>query len=283
VLEQSHPSFYWPPKPGEQHAYARIRWRITGPHLDHPAIDAVNRISAPWEAGWDEGATDYLEGDFGTVAIHNPTHEDAIRRRPRRSWFCWGSQRTEARGHNCRSAGGSMGQSVRVDRIEHPDLQPGDERTALVQRLGYYRAIAIASLIDLRWDEASTRLLPATDLTIAGIVKHLAWAEDRWFQGRLLGTEMPTPWDQPGADDPDRSMRLAPGDTIDGIVELYTRACERSLAALGQCDSLSAVAAVPSFGKGPVNARWILVHMIDETARHAGHLDLLRDCLEHRA
>lgn len=43
--------------------------------------------------------------------------------------------------------------------------------------------------------------------------------------------------------------------------------------------SVDYVAAAPSFGIGPVNLRWILIHMIDETARHAGHLDLLRDCL----
>ena len=164
----------------------------------------------------------------------------------------------------------------------HPDLQPEDERTALVQRLDQYRAIATAALIDLEWEEASTHLLPATDLTIAGIVKHLAWAEDRWFQGRLLGTQMPAPWDAPGADDPDHAMRLAPGDTVDSIVELYSSACRRSRAVLAHCDSLSDVAAVPSFGIGPVNLRWILVHMIDETARHAGHLDLLRDCLRNR-
>ncbi|MGH9209071.1 MAG: hypothetical protein ACRD2C_00130 [Acidimicrobiales bacterium] len=51
--------------------------------------------------------------------------------------------------------------------------------------------MAAAALVDLEWRQASTRLLPATDLTIAGIVKHLAWAEDRWFQGRLLGVDMP--------------------------------------------------------------------------------------------
>jgi hypothetical protein len=151
-----------------------------------------------------------------------------------------------------------------------------------VQRLDQYRAISTAALIDLQWEEASTRLLPATDLTIAGIVKHLAWAEDRWFQCRLLGAEMPAPWDVPGADDPDHSMGLASGDSIVGIVELYSSACERSRSALGRCDSLSEVAAVASFGIGPVNVRWILVHMIDETARHAGHFDLLRDCLRTR-
>ena len=168
-----------------------------------------------------------------------------------------------------------------MDRAEtdHPDLQPQDERTALVQRLDHYRAVASAALRDREWEEASARLLPATYLTIAGIVKHLAWAEDRWFQGRLLGATMPPPWDAPGADDADQAMRLAPGDSVAGIIDLYSSACERSRSAVASSNSLSRVAAVPSFGRGPVNLRWILVHMIDETARHAGHLDLLRDCL----
>ena len=161
----------------------------------------------------------------------------------------------------------------------HTDLQPPDEATALLQRLDLYRAIAAAALADVPWQQASARLLPATDMTIAGIVKHLAWAEDRWFQGRLLGSEMPAPWDSPGADDPDHSIRLAPGDTVDGILLLYASACERSREAVARCDTLGHPAAVPSFGIGPVNLRWILVHMIDETARHAGHLDLLRDAI----
>jgi hypothetical protein len=164
-------------------------------------------------------------------------------------------------------------------RPANVDLQPEDERSALVQRLDHYRAVAAAALVDVPWHRASGRLLPATDLTIAGVVRHLAWAEDRWFEGRLLGSEMPPPWDRPGADDPDHSMRLATGDTVDGILELYAAACERSRQAVARCHSLSHVAAVPSFGLGPVNLRWILVHMIDETARHAGHLDLLHDAL----
>lgn len=162
------------------------------------------------------------------------------------------------------------------------ELQPGDERTGLVERLDQYRGIVVAALADLPWDLAAARLLPATDMTIAGIVKHLAWAEDRWFQGRLLGSTMPDPWRAPGADDPDAAMRLAPGDSVKGIVELYTAACERSRIATAGCRSLDHVAAVPSFGRGPVNLRWILVHMIDETARHAGHLDLLRDAVHGR-
>jgi hypothetical protein len=168
---------------------------------------------------------------------------------------------------------------VTAVRPLYPDLQPEAERTALLQRLDQYRAIAVAALVDVPWEQAATRLLPSTDLTIAGIVKHLAWVEDRWFQGRLVGGEMPAPWNRPGADDPDQSMRLGDGDTVDGIVELYSSACERSRDVVARCTSLAQVAAVPSFGRGPVNLRWILVHMIEETARHAGHLDLLRDAL----
>lgn len=164
----------------------------------------------------------------------------------------------------------------------YPDLQPKDERSALIQRLDQYRAIAAAAMVDVPWPRAVTPLLPATDLTIAGVVRHLAWAEDRWFQGRLLGLPMPAPWDRPATDDPDHAMRLIPGESVDGIVGLYVSACERSRAAIAQCDSLDRVAAVPSFGRGPVNLRWILVHMIDETARHVGHLDLLRDALATR-
>lgn len=71
----------------------------------------------------------------------------------------------------------------------------------------------------------------------------------------------------------------ATGDTVERIVELYATACARSRSALDRCETLDATAAIPSFGKGPVNARWIMVHMIDETAHHAGHVDLLRDSL----
>jgi len=80
---------------------------------------------------------------------------------------------------------GGYGANVRPPA--QPELQPEDERSALVQRLDDYRAIASSALADVPWQHASARLLPATDMTIAGIVRHLAWAEDRWFQGRLLG------------------------------------------------------------------------------------------------
>lgn len=90
---------------------------------------------------------------------------------------------------------------------------------------------------------------------------------------------MPAPWNQSGADDGDHAFRLQPGDTVEGVLAMYGAACDRSRSAVAAIPNLDSRAAVPSFGKGPVNLRRILVHMIDETARHAGHLDLLCDTL----
>ena len=81
VLEEGHPRFYWPPKPDEQYAHARLRWCLTGevwwndgPHLDRPATDATGEKDF-WniDSWWHEGDVDHLEGDWRTVAIRGAT------------------------------------------------------------------------------------------------------------------------------------------------------------------------------------------------------------------
>ena len=164
---------------------------------------------------------------------------------------------------------------------EHfPDLRPADERAALVQRLDYYRHAVIHHLGSIDDADASRRVLDATQLTMGGIVKHLAWAEDHWFQARLLGVDLPEPWaSAPLANDREWPFHSAHRDSVERLIDLYSASCERSRAAADSFESLDAVAALPSFGKGPVNLRWILGHMIAETACHTGHLDLLHDAI----
>ena len=160
----------------------------------------------------------------------------------------------------------------------HPDLQPPDERTALEQRLDHHRALVVSALTGLDHDQASRRVLPATDLSVLGIVKHLAWTEDRWFQHKFLGQDLPEAWAAAPAGESDWPFESSAADTVDDVVALYRSACERSReAAAGQ--ALDTAAALVSFDRGPVNLRWLLVHMVDETARHLGHIDLLRDAL----
>jgi len=160
----------------------------------------------------------------------------------------------------------------------HPDLRPPDERTALEQRLDHHRGLVVAALTGLDHAQASRRALPATDLTILGIVKHLAWTEDRWFQHKFLGHDLPEAWAAAPPGESDWPFTSSAPDTVDDVIALYRDACARSrCAAAGQ--ALDTPAALVSFGRGPVNLRWLLVHMIDETARHLGHIDLLRDAL----
>jgi uncharacterized damage-inducible protein DinB len=162
----------------------------------------------------------------------------------------------------------------------HADLQPATERIGLTERLDEERRAITAQAIDLSAEEIHARPLPTTDLSIGRIVKHLAFAEDRWFQHKLLGSDLPEPWRAiDPADVHDWSFRSADLDGQQDIVDLYRVACDRSRAATDACPSMETLAAYPSFGKRPVNLRWLLAHMIDETSRHSGHIDLIRDAL----
>jgi uncharacterized damage-inducible protein DinB len=162
----------------------------------------------------------------------------------------------------------------------YADLQPATERIGLTERLDEERRAIVGQARDLSLDEIHARPLAATDLTIGRIVKHLAFTEDRWFQHKLLGLELPEPW---RSIDPteahDWSFRSADLNSFGEIVDLYEVACHRSREAIQACSSMETLAVHPSFGNKPVSLRWLLAHMIDETSRHSGHIDLIRDAL----
>ncbi|MEV2240636.1 DUF664 domain-containing protein [Micromonospora sp. NPDC049891] len=167
--------------------------------------------------------------------------------------------------------------------VKFPDVA-ADERSTLEQFLDFHRQCVLDTLDGLSHVDAAATLLPATELTIGGIVKHLARVEDFWFQEKLLGVPPPEPWASAPLDvDPDWDFHSAGQDSPADLHELYAAACRRSRRAAAGCSNLSDRAARPSFGGGPVSLRWIFVHMIEETAQHRGHLDLLRDALARRA
>ncbi|MGH9249518.1 MAG: DUF664 domain-containing protein [Acidimicrobiales bacterium] len=82
-------------------------------------------------------------------------------------------------------------------------------------------------------------------------VKHLAWAEDRWFVGRFLGQALPEPWHSaPLETEPDWPFESSAADSVADLVALYQEACERSRTA-ARNQALDAVAAEASFGWTP--------------------------------
>jgi uncharacterized damage-inducible protein DinB len=139
--------------------------------------------------------------------------------------------------------------------------------------LDWYRDIAIEKLADLSTEEAQ-RVSTPTHLTLLGIVKHLTWAEWIWFEHYLHGAPRP-------AKENAESFEVTPADTLEQVVVDYRQACARSRARVAGAP-LDQRAEVEHQVWGIVTLRWIIVHMIEETARHAGHMDILRELTDGR-
>ena len=155
-----------------------------------------------------------------------------------------------------------------------------DEPTLLAEFLDYYRATIVLKVQGLTREQLARRIEPST-LTLAGLVKHLALVEESWFRERLLGEELGEPWADVDWDaTPDWDFDTAVDDEPEYLVALYETACERSRAAVRQVGDLDAVMITPNRRGERMTLRWILLHMIEETARHAGHADLLREAVD---
>ena len=148
----------------------------------------------------------------------------------------------------------------------------GEEKAMLSAFLDRYRETMLWKLEGLTKEQASARLVPSLT-TLLGIVKHLAYVERGWFPIYFAGDSPSYPWPE---DEPDQDIdfRVEPDDTIESVSALYQQEIARSreVVAGASLDDLS-----KEQDRGPRSLRWIMVHMIEETARHAGHADILRE------
>lgn len=160
-----------------------------------------------------------------------------------------------------------------------PELQV-DERTSLNQFLDYHRATFLSRIEGLDHEQANRRLA-SSELSLASLAKHLAFVEDSWFQDDFLGQPMPAPWaDAPFDDDPDWELHSAADDDPADLVDLYRSACDRSRAAVASAASLDSLSNRLSRTGEAFSLRWIVLHLIEETARHNGHADLIRESID---
>jgi uncharacterized damage-inducible protein DinB len=150
------------------------------------------------------------------------------------------------------------------------------ERDILVAFLDYHRATVHRKVLGLGEEDAWRRFVPSLT-SAAGIVKHLGYVEQSWFRTRLAGErDLPVPWTD---ENPDADFERAEGDTVESLLRIYDEQCQRSreIAAGMALDDL---AQTPRADGGYATLRWVLVHMIEETARHNGHLDLIREMID---
>jgi hypothetical protein len=158
-----------------------------------------------------------------------------------------------------------------VARTRPPE--DGTERETLTGLLDFLRASAVNKVAGLTDEQAFSRPVPPSALTPAGVVKHLSGVERFWFSIDFAGADLEWPWPE---DDPHGCFPLDPADTLAGIVAGYLAECERSRQAIAGAD-LDAPARGPDM---TFTLRYSLAHMIEETARHCGHLDLLRERID---
>jgi uncharacterized damage-inducible protein DinB len=157
------------------------------------------------------------------------------------------------------------------DRPEPPYL--GDETGTLVGFLDFHRATLLWKIEGLD-DEQLRRPMVPSGTSLLGMVKHLAYVERWWFQQVWAGREVTYPFTD---EDPDADWRVEPSETTAYILALYRGECDASREIVAAADSLDEVAHHP---RRTLSRRWILVHMIEETARHNGQADILREQLD---
>ncbi len=148
-----------------------------------------------------------------------------------------------------------------------------DEREMLNGFLDWYRTVVARTVEGLAREDA-TRVMTPTGLTPLGVVADLAAVEYGWFDEIFLGNPVRDDLDDHG------EFKLHDDDTVASVLDEYADVCAFARKTAEAARSLDDVSAAATNFRGHVTLRWILVHMIEETARHVGHLDLMREQID---
>ena len=162
-----------------------------------------------------------------------------------------------------------MAETQRPDRREQ---QVFGERATLEAFLDDYRDIAVRKVSGLS-DADARRTLVTSPTTVGGLIKHLRWAEYGWFEQLLQERDN----DNRRTHERSWEFEFLPQESLPTLLAEYQSQCDESrrIAARYPLDHV-----VPHRRFGTVSLRWIYVHMIEETARHTGQLDILREQLD---
>ena len=168
-----------------------------------------------------------------------------------------------------------MKQPPPLDRRDPPEA--ASEKDMLAAFLDYHRATLLWKADGLS-DHDLRRPMTPSGVTLLGMIKHLAYVERWWFQAVFLGEQVYFPESET---DPDIEWRIAPDESAKTVLDLYRTECERSrriVAAADLDDRARAPRTQPPGGEQSL--RWIVIHMIEETARHNGHADIMREAID---
>ncbi|HEV7728426.1 MAG: hypothetical protein JWQ26_3289 [Modestobacter sp.] len=169
------------------------------------------------------------------------------------------------------------------DRVD-PPYRDG-ERAALEAWLAFHRATLLVKTAGLTAEQLGRRSVPPSTLSLRGLVRHLTEVERSWFRRVLDGQQAPPLYYGPDDDDGDFDAvgrdtdHPDPDTAVAREFAAFSAEVEVSRALAAQHDSLDDLGAGQRRGES-VSLRWIYLHMIEEYARHNGHADLLRECID---
>ena len=164
------------------------------------------------------------------------------------------------------------------DRTQVP--YAADEATTLYAYLDRHRETLLMKAAGLDAEQLATPH-PPSDLTLGGLLKHMAYVEDWWFGVTFAGRPAMPPFDTVDwKSDPDWELHSAKDDPPEALRALFDRAVAASRRAADGA-SLDDIAQRRHRKTGEViSLRWIVVHMVEEYARHNGHADLIREAID---
>jgi hypothetical protein len=167
-----------------------------------------------------------------------------------------------------------------METFEAPERQPipfnGPERLQLDSWLDFYRATMLEKCDGLDAAQLKERPIASSTLSLLGIVRHMTFVEQVWFETTFAGLETLDYYKTEG--DRDADFNELDSDSVETVFDSYERAAAVSRD-LGVGHDLDERAKKPRRGRD-VDLRWIYVHMIEEYARHCGHADLIRELID---
>jgi uncharacterized damage-inducible protein DinB len=156
---------------------------------------------------------------------------------------------------------------------------PVGERETLLEYLRHYRLTLEMKCADLDAEQMARRSVPPSTMSLLGLVRHLAKVEHSWFRRVLEGQDLPRLYWSDDNRDLDFDGAVADPAVVADAWESWRREVEHAEQYVDAAGDLDLEVA---HGDGTVSLREVLVHMIEEYARHAGHADLLRECVDGR-
>lgn len=171
--------------------------------------------------------------------------------------------------------------------LHRPGKDVDDPAEVLLGLLDFYREVVIAKLDGLGPDDLTGSRLPSGWSPLE-LLKHLVYMERRWLVWGFLAEQVPDPW---GDDGPDERWRVEPGEDVAGLVdrlrdggrrtrEIVTGRSLTERAAIGGRFGASSAESAGGAESEPPALSWILAHVLQEYARHAGHLDIVRELID---